>query len=78
MRDLLEWLEKFTDNPEDTEVLAPAHINQGSDSERSTIAFILISQKIKISKYACEPRKQGLFAEDALAKLYFEQKSFVT
>ena len=36
LRDFLEWLEKFTDNPEDTEVLAPAHINQGPDSERPT------------------------------------------
>ena len=34
LRDLPEWLEKFTDNLEDTEVLAPAHISQDSDSER--------------------------------------------
>ena len=33
-RDLPEWLEEFTDNPEDTEDRAPAHISQDSDSER--------------------------------------------
>ena len=34
LRDLPEWLEEFTDNLEDTEVHAPAHISQDSDSER--------------------------------------------
>ena len=36
LRDLPEWLEEFTDNLEDTKVLAPAHISQDSDSERPT------------------------------------------
>ena len=38
LRDLPEWLEEFTDNPEDTEVHAPAHISQDSDSESPTKA----------------------------------------
>ena len=36
LRDLLEWLEEFTDDPEDTEVLVPAHCSQNSVSERPT------------------------------------------
>ena len=36
VRELPEWLEEFTDNLEDTEVHAPAHISQDSDSERPT------------------------------------------
>ena len=36
----------------------------------------LTSQMTEIAKYACEPRLQGLPAEDALAKQYLEQKSF--
>ena len=36
LRDLPEWLEEFTDNLEDTEVPAHAHISQDSDSERLT------------------------------------------
>ena len=35
-RDLPEWLEEFTDNLEDAEVPAPAHISHDSDSERPT------------------------------------------
>ena len=34
LRDLPEWLEEFTDKPQDTEVHAPAHISQDLDSER--------------------------------------------
>ena len=34
MRDLLEWLEKFTDNLQNTELNALTHISQDSDSER--------------------------------------------
>ena len=34
LRDLPEWLEEFTDNQEDTQMPAPAHISQDSDSER--------------------------------------------
>ena len=36
LRDLSEWLEEFTENLEDTEMPAPAHISHDSDSERST------------------------------------------
>ena len=50
---LPEWLEEFTDNLEDTELHAPAHISQDSDSEHPTkvvenqgsTVFILTSQK---------------------------------
>ena len=34
LRDLPESLEEFTDNLQDTEVPAPAHVPQNSDSER--------------------------------------------
>ena len=34
-RDLPEWLDEFTDNLEDTEMHAPAHSCQDSDSERA-------------------------------------------
>ena len=34
LQDLLEWVEDFAENLEDTEVLAPAHISHDSDSER--------------------------------------------
>ena len=34
MRDLPEWSEVFTQNLEDTEVPAPAHISHDSDSKR--------------------------------------------
>ena len=36
LRDLPEWLEEFTDNPEETEVPAAANISPESDSERPT------------------------------------------
>ena len=39
--------------------------------------FILTSLKTEIAKYACEPRWQGLLAEDALAKQHLLQKSSV-
>ena len=35
LRDLPEWLEEFTENLEDTEVVAPAHISHSSDSFKS-------------------------------------------
>ena len=53
-------------------VLRKSCQNQGST------VFILIFQKTEIAKSACEPKWQGLLAEDALAKLYFGQKSLVT
>ena len=36
LRDLPEWSEEFTDNLENAEMPAPAHISQDSDSERRT------------------------------------------
>ena len=36
LRDLLEWLEEFTDNLETQKRLLPAHISQDSDSQRPT------------------------------------------
>ena len=36
LRDLRQWLEEFTRNLEDTEMPAPAHISQDSDSELPT------------------------------------------
>ena len=36
LRYLPGWLEEFTDDLEDTELLAPAHISQDSDLERPT------------------------------------------
>ena len=38
LRDLPEWLEEFADNLQDTEVHAPAHISEDSDSEGFTKA----------------------------------------
>ena len=69
LRDLPAWLEEFADNPEDTEVPAPAHISQDSDSERPTkvaskkgsTVFILTSERPKIAKYACEQKHKGFF-----------------
>ena len=39
LRDLPKWLEEFTNNLEDKELHAPAHISQDSDSELPTIMF---------------------------------------
>ena len=45
---------------------------------QGSTVLALTSQKTEIAKSACEPKAQGLLAEDALAKFYFEQKSSVT
>ena len=72
LRDLPEWLKEFTENLEDTEVPATAHISHDSDSESlqqwhsGSTVFTLTSQKNRnIAMYACEPRWQGLLAEDS-------------
>ena len=52
MLDLPEWLEEFTENLEDTEVSAPAHISFDSDSEHLT--------KVASRKHSLETH----FAED--------------
>ena len=36
LRDIPDWLQEFTENLEDTEVPAPAHMSPDSDSERPT------------------------------------------
>ena len=48
-----------------------------SQNQGSTV-LILTSQKTEIAKSAFEPKWQGVFAEDALAKQYLEHKSLVT
>ena len=62
LRDLPEWLEECTENLQDTEVPAPAHLSH--DSFRiglqkwhpvSTVC-LLTSGKMEMAKYACEPR----------------------
>ena len=44
LRHLAEWLNEFTDDLEDTEVPAPAHISLDSDSERPTKSVIKIKE----------------------------------
>ena len=86
LRDLPEWLEEFTDNLEDTELHAPARISQDSDLERPTKvesksrkhSIFPNPQKTDIAKSVRGPELQGPLAEDALAKLYFKQKTLVT
>ena len=56
LRDLLEWLEEFTDNQEDTEVHAPAHYSQDSDSERPAK---LVSNTRKHSVYTHVPKDRN-------------------
>ena len=41
-----------------------------------SMVVTLTSQKTEIAKSACEPKCQGLFAENALAKQYLEQEKF--
>ena len=51
-------LEEFTDEQEDTEVPAPAHISQDSDLEHPAnmvTKSVLTSHKTEIAKSACEP-----------------------
>ena len=85
LRDLLDRLEEFTDNLQDTEVPAPAHISQDSDSERATK---VLSKSREHSTHTHFPKDRNCevclrtkntraLAEDALAKLYLE-KSLVT
>ena len=74
LRDLREWLEEFTDNLEDSDSERPTKV--ASTSRKHSL--ILTSQRTEIAKSAWEPKWQGLLAEDALAKLNFEQKSLVT
>ena len=56
LRDLLEWLEEPTENLEDTEVPAPAHISQDSDSERHAK---VVSKSRKHCVYAQFPKDRN-------------------
>ena len=60
LRGLPEWLEEFTDDLEDTELHAPAHTSQDSESERPTKVeapdFLLTSRMIEIAKSAFKPK----------------------
>ena len=62
LRDLPEWLQVFTENPEDTAVPALANF---------------CSRKTEMARFASEPRLRGLFAGGALAKPCLEQKTKV-
>ena len=79
LRDLPEWLEEFTDNPEDTELLGSAHSSPASDSERlrksgmkikEGTTFVLTSQETIIVGSARERRSQGTLAEGEVANQY--------
>ena len=62
MRDLLEWLEEFADNLEDSEVPVPAHSSQDTDSERST-KVVSKSRKHSIyTHFRKRPKLRSLFA----------------
>ena len=58
----------------------PARVSRDSHTERQSkvgikvkgAQYFLTSQKTEIAKYASEPKLRGLFAEDALAKQYFD------
>ena len=86
LRDILEWLQEFADNLEDTEVPAPAHVSHDSDSERpAKVASKSWKHSMKThfpKDRNCEiclrTKMTGLLAEDAQAKQYLEQKSSVT
>ena len=54
LRDLPEWLEEFTDNLEDAEMPAPAHISHDTDSERPTT---VASRKHRFFTQSPERRK---------------------
>ena len=87
LRDIPEWSEEFTENLEDTEVPAPRHISEDSDSQHLT-KVVTTSRKSSIKTHFpkdrnCDvclrtPKNKRLLAEDALAKLHFVQKSLVT
>ena len=62
LQDDLEWLEEFTENLEDTEVLAPAHISQDSDSERPTKVGIKIKETQYLYSLHKRPKLRCLLA----------------
>ena len=65
-----EWFEEFTDNLEDTEVLASA-LRKWSQNIGS-IVFVVTFEKTEVVTSAWELKLQPPLAGDALAKLYFD------
>ena len=53
-------------------VLRKSYRNQN----QSSTVFIFTSKQTEIAKSSCEPNWQGLLAENALAKFYFEREKF--
>ena len=86
LADLPEWFEEFKDNLIDTELLASAHSFQESDLEHpskvaaksTTHSISTHFPKDRNCDVCLRTKIKGLLAEDALAKLYFVQKSLVT
>ena len=60
--DISRMVEEVTDNLEDAEVPAPAHISHDSDSDvlrkwrLGSTVFKLTSEKTEMAKSSCEPR----------------------
>ena len=55
-------LEEFTDDLEDTELLAPAHISQDSDSERPTKVVFKIKDAQYLYSLRIRPKVRSLLA----------------
>ena len=79
------WFEEFTENLEDTEAPAPAQISRDSDSERPTKVARRkhsvenpLSKRPQLRRMLWEPKEKKPLAEDAVTKLYHEQKNLVT
>ena len=77
LRDLPQWLDKFTENLVDENCSrtqeAPTSSSRESASEpRGKV----VSGKHSVNTHF--PKDRGLLAEDALAKLYLERKNSVT
>ena len=80
--DLPFWEENFKDNLVNTELLAPAHSSRESDLEHSTKVATLtrkqylhsLSERPKLRRLVENQNNESFRAEDALVKLYIEQK----
>ena len=51
---------------------------QEASKPKGSFVFMFTCQKDEIAKYVREPKLQGLLAENALAKQYLGQNSYVT
>ena len=51
------------------------NVTRKRNANQGSTVFILTSQKTELATSAYEPKRQGLLAENALAKLYFRQQS---